>query len=588
MKALLTKVKALLGRGTGVTIVAGLMCLMACNARAATNTVPFYQPDPRYTIVQPTPGGLSAHPDIHTMVVSNGNIVLKWNGFASPYAVEKNTNLASGTWTTAVSADTNKTATVPLESGNAFHRIRGATPTWQGRANCAFCHEGAIAGNQLTTWAQTPHARALDTLTAIGQQNNSSCLPCHTVGFGKGGFVDATTTPQFANVQCENCHGPVSLPHGKNTVDNKARLPLVELSAKVCGGCHNDFHHPTYDEWRISPHAEVVEDVAAAWLTADPGSPVTITNAVSRMNSCGACHSGWTRLNMIKALPDALVFSVTNYDVAWGHAAAETPQVCTVCHDQHALHVYTNINTTTTYTNQLRFPIASLIPYSYNTSMNFAQNYNPYVNVCAQCHNMRGATVAGTSRPPHHSPQYNILIGSGGVETNTPPQGAHRNNPKQCAGCHTHRHGPDTPTPDNPFFTGHSFQPTVQACMVCHTNATGPMSATNLQMETQTEISGLITQVTDALKNWATTKAPLIDPAFAGFGSKAWEYQTAGDLSGGGTGPGATLQAKIPQAIKDARFNVYLIAYDQSLGVHNRPYSRYLLQVALSKVQSEP
>jgi hypothetical protein len=287
---------------------------------------------------------------------------------------------------------------------------------------------------------------------------------------------------------------------------------------------------------------------------------------------------------MIKALPNALVFQTTNYNAAWGQAAAETPIACMLCHDQHGTHVYTNINATTTYTNQLRFPLASLVPFSYNTSSNFAQNFNANVNVCGQCHNMRGATVSSSSRPPHHSPQYNILIGNGGVETNTPPQGAHRNNPKQCAGCHTHRHGPDNPTPENPFFTGHSFQPTVQACMVCHTNATGPLSAESLKLETQTEISSLIAQTKTALDDWATTKAPAIDAAFAGFGAKAWEFQTAGDLSGGGSGPGSTLQGKLPQAIKDARFNLYLIAYDQSLGVHNRPYARYLLQVALGKV----
>jgi hypothetical protein len=561
---------------------------MTTDVRAATNAVPYYQPDPRYTIVRPTPGGLSPHPDIHTMVASNGNIVLKWNGFAPPYVVERNTNLSSSEWTTAVSTGTNKSATVPLGTDlAAAHRIRGTTPTWQSTANCVGCHDGFV-GNQLTTWAQTPHAKALDTLTAIGQATNSSCLPCHTVGFGTGGFVSADTTAQFAHVQCENCHGPVSLPHGKNSDANRSRLPLVELSAKVCGGCHDDFHHPTYTEWLISPHAEVVEDVAAAWLDADPASPATITNAVSRMNSCGSCHSGWTRLNMLKALPDAMVFSTTNYNVAWGHAAAETAVPCTVCHDQHAVHVYTNINSSATYTNQFRFPLASLIPYSYNTSSNFAQNYNSNVNLCGQCHNMRGATVTSSSRPPHHSPQYNILIGSGGVETNTPPQGAHRNNENQCAGCHTHRHGAATPTPDNPLFTGHSFQPTIDACLVCHTNATGPLSATYLKTEAQTEIRNLIGQVTTALNNWATTQAPAIDPAFAGFGTKAWEYQTAGDLSGGGTGPGSTLQAKIPQAIKDARFNLYLVAYDQSYGVHNLPYSRYLLQVALGKVQSAP
>ncbi len=48
------------------------------------------------------------------------------------------------------------------------------------------------------------------------------------------------------------------------------------------------------------------------------------------------------------------------------------------------------------------------------TSAVFTNVYNPNVNVCGQCHNDRGAAWTDTSRAPHHSPQYNMLLGTVG------------------------------------------------------------------------------------------------------------------------------------------------------------------------------
>jgi hypothetical protein len=553
-------------------------CVLCEQASAVTNR-PSFLPDSRYTVVQPTPGGLSAHPDITSLTISNGtHMILNWNGFASPYSVQQRANVDSGAWATLISAGTNKTAAVPIGlEPTAFHRISGGTPIWQGDplTVCGDCH--TTAGD----WINTPHARAWSTLNNAGHGTDSSCLACHTVGFGIGGFVDNASTPHYAGVQCENCHGPVSFPH--NRTSGRARLPIIEMSAKVCGGCHNAIgHHPTYEEWTTSLHAEVNEDIQLGLTSA-------VTNtAVGRANSCAPCHSGWTRVNMQQILPEALVFDTNTWDLAWGKAAAEVGITCIVCHDQHATHVYTNIVGGTTYTNQLRNPIASLIHYSYTTSVSFAAQYNPNVNICGQCHNMRGASPNDTSRPPHHSPQYNILIGSGGVTVtnDVPPQSAHRLNQRQCAGCHTHRHPGETA--QDPIYTGHTFEPHIQACAVCHTETTGPNSPTNRLLVTQNEISGLIAQVKQTLDNWAIQKAPLIDTNFQTYGTRAWEYSSVGSLSGTGSGPPSALQTKIPQAIKDARFNLYLVHHDGSLGIHNKLYARYLLEVAQTKVGQAP
>jgi formate-dependent nitrite reductase cytochrome c552 subunit len=352
----------------------------------------------------------------------------------------------------------------------------------------------------------------------------------------------------------------------------------------LCGGCHNGFHHPTYDEWTSSPHSVVVESLAADF------SSTNRATAISRMNSCGACHSGAVRLEMVDAYNKNTGNARTNVNWPSGYDATNTPIACVVCHDSHSKHVYNNPIDGTTYTNQLRYPLVSTNFFSYNTGTNFASQYNLNVNVCGQCHNARGASVSSSSRPPHHSPQYNIMLGNIGITAGfTPPQGAHRNNPRQCAGCHTHQHGEVNPTPDNPTYTGHAFRPHIEACAVCHTNPSGPLSATNLWLTVQAEISGRIANTKSLLDLWATTKNT--NSWSANYEKLGWEYTTPGQLSNPSgsssvRGPTAAEQAQIPQEIKDARFNLYLLEHDHSKGIHNPPYARFLLDVADQKVNT--
>ena len=89
---------------------------------------------------------------------------------------------------------------------------------------------------------------------------------------------------------------------------------------------------------------------------------------------------------------------------------------------------------------------------------------------------------------------------------------------------------------------------------------------------------------------WASTKNT--NSWAATYEKLGWEYTTPGQLSNpsGSTsikGPTTAEQAQIPQDIKDARFNLYLIEHDASKGIHNAPYTRYLLDVADQKVNAE-
>jgi hypothetical protein len=521
-----------------------------------------------FQIIQPSPGGIDPHPHITSITPTNNEFLIKWFGFQGPYQVQRKTNLNVTTWNNLGSLVSGNSATVAKSTGLNFHRISGAAVSYQGDAVCFECHV-----ERHNDWSATAHARAFNTLKQIGQQNNPECVVCHTVGAGvAGGFVSEAATPDLINVQCENCHGPAGNHIGSG--DPPTIFPIKTRSPMLCGGCHNGFHHPTYDEWTSSPHSVVIEDLVGDF------SSTNRTTAIGRMNTCGGCHSGAVRLAMLDAYNSSTDYNVRT-NVAWpsGFDATNTPISCIVCHESHRVHKYTNVITGVVYTNQLRYPLTSTNVYSYNTGTNFASQFNPNVNVCGQCHNARGASVASSSRSPHYSPQYNVFLGIIGVTASgpTPPQGAHRTNPRQCAGCHTHRHNEDSPDPNNPTFTGHAFRPSIEACMECHTQTTGPLSATNRLFTTQVEISGMIATT----NSWASKYEEL-----------GWEYTTPGDVSNpsGSTtivGPNATEQAQIPQGIKDARFNLYLIAHDKSLGIHNAPYTRYLLQVAQQKVNDE-
>src|SRR5208282_5937331 len=131
-----------------------------------------------------------------------------------------------------------------------------------------------------------------------------------------------------------------------------------------------------YNEWTNSLHAGVVQDF----------------NATNEINNCGRCHSGTVRLALLNgtALPEG---------------DADVGIVCATCHDPHQ----TNSNPA-----QLRNPLASMKDYYMPASGAFTNYYNPNINICAQCHNHAGASWTNNAREPHHSLQYNMLLGTVG------------------------------------------------------------------------------------------------------------------------------------------------------------------------------
>lgn len=526
------------------------------------------------------PGGMPGLPVMTGITRLTNGVQLTWDGPPGYYQVYQRSNRLNAAWM-ALGKATNLagTATITTLYSNAFFRVSCPAPQYAGSKVCISCHASVCSFE-----TNTPHAAAFTNAAFVmaGGQNNASCLPCHTVGFGlPTGFVSVSATPQLAGVQCENCHGPAAR-HAAAEDDPSVR-PRVELAATMCGGCHSASHTtytnaPTFEEWSGSGHAAVVPDALQV-----------MSLATNNITSCGVCHSGSARLALINGQNPALTLP-HDFNVAI---------TCAVCHDPHA----TNANPA-----QLRDPTAStnnfhLVSADVASVSAFTNKYNASanINLCAQCHNDRGAAWSDTSRAPHHSIQYNFLLGTVGVL----PAGSAAFNPgshaglpgsasfsisgtfyltNQCIACHMEADS----TAANAH--SHTFAPTYNVCLNCHQTDPRQMEQAYLQPA----ISNNVALIIFALNQWVALKAPA---ALLTNGAVAWEYTTPGGLvwqtnatglvtgwtqrdSVSFTGPNAAGQALIPDNIKKARYNLYLVLNDGSYGVHNPFYAINLLNSA--------
>jgi len=152
-------------------------------------------------------------------------------------------------------------AIVALFAGAVAVSAQDGEFAYIGSKGCKKCHL-----KQYKSWEATPMATTFDKLkageaadakTAAGLDpaadytTDATCVGCHVTGMGKpGGFVDIETTPELANVGCENCHGPGGgyTQDGYMTLDNKeykkadiVAMGMVDaVSGEQCTGCHNE------------------------------------------------------------------------------------------------------------------------------------------------------------------------------------------------------------------------------------------------------------------------------------------------------------------------------------------------------------
>ena len=528
------------------------------------------------------PGGMPGLPVMENVVRLTNGVQVTWDGPSGYYQVYQKSNSLMAPWV-ALGKATNlvRYAIITKLYSNAFFRVSGPAAAYVGVQACAGCHD-TIRNTEL----KTPHAGAFTNanFSAAGGQTNNSCLPCHTLGYGlPTGFVSLSKTPQLANVQCENCHGPAAN-HAANP-DDYTVIPQVELAATVCGGCHTGPMQPTYEEWQTSGHAAVVSDALSV-----------MSSSTNNISSCGRCHSGSVRLALIGGQNPV---SLTNdLDVAI---------TCAVCHDPHQ----TNSNPV-----QLYNPIHSTNYFSLSPTDVFTNKYaaNTNINLCGQCHNSSGAAWTNTPYAPHRSLQYNFLLGSVGQlwngVTDSPAvfnPGTHAGLPasainsfsgtfyltNQCVSCHMQPDAPPASTHTHTFAVASH-----DVCLNCHSSDPGTSGP---------GISNEVTTVLVLLNNWAATQAPAALQTNSGaIGAAIWEYTAPGGLilqtnslgyatgwilldqaTNTNKGPNVVSQALIPDNIKKARFDLYLVVNDGSLGLHNWFFAFNLLSSAESLIYQE-
>lgn len=338
-----------------------------------------------------------------------------------------------------------------------------ASKTFASATECRICHAG-IYGK----WQTTKHPLAMEALEEIGQDRNSECWTCHTVGYNAGGFVSREKTEEFEGVQCESCHGSAINHVGGATGVN---VGIEILDAETCGKCHDGAHHPTYTEWKDSRHAVSLSSVKELPFF---------------KQDCLECHSADYRFAREDEKPTV--------------ADAKLGITCAVCHDPH---------------NKVH-------PYQLRKEVN---------EICLECHTLEEAkpviTALDSYESPHH-PQKEMFEGRGAVVLVTFENSSHTDldvNPDECATCHVLQVGFDPES--GSAITGHTFRPLVpQACEQCHTgNVTALKEGTQNAIETR--LNGLRAYLDS---NYAVDDPDqYIDPSTLTGDALVWYYQAKFD-----------------------------------------------------------
>ncbi|HWQ33043.1 MAG TPA: multiheme c-type cytochrome [Blastocatellia bacterium] len=137
------------------------------------------------------------------------------------------------------------------------HRARGDQPSiWATSEACAECHKAEYA-----IWQKSRHSHAFAALATKNREFDDSCVGCHSVGFRNQGFINIKATPQFANVQCESCHGP-GAEHVKAPKAGNYKTPAAPGSCLVCHDPENspDFVFAKY--WPLVQHTNSMKTVS--------------------------------------------------------------------------------------------------------------------------------------------------------------------------------------------------------------------------------------------------------------------------------------------------------------------------------------
>ncbi len=120
------------------------------------------------------------------------------------------------------------------------NNLKAQTAEYVGANKCKMCHNKPAGGAQYAQWADSKHAKAMESLNAE-EAKDPNCLKCHST-YGSVNADLVTTLKVTEGVSCESCHGPGSLYFPAAVMKDKAKAltkGMIEPTEAVCKACHN-------------------------------------------------------------------------------------------------------------------------------------------------------------------------------------------------------------------------------------------------------------------------------------------------------------------------------------------------------------
>ena len=270
--------------------------------------------------------------------------------------------------------------------------------------------------------------------------------------------------------------------------------------------------------------------------------------------SCAQCHNNEGYIDYLSGL------FIDENDIQSAHPdgyAVSNPITCTGCHSNH--RSFDLENDGNDYAVRNIDPVHLVL--DPNIFIDFKNESNPLgtSNACITCHQPRPSypipagiddyEITSSRFGPHHGPQSTMLEGIMGAiipgSTGYPGVGsaAHRTG-SSCISCHM---GETTDGTDG----GHTWKPTLNTCVSCHTNMTSiPESIAGFDEDMATLKSLLL----------ALDPSPLLEND-------------------------RTVEGTYPADVAKATWNYRTILEDQSNGIHNPVYTRALLKNSIEALQ---